>query len=617
MSLVIPPRAFDQTDAPYGAGMRDGIGQAAIARLAQFDEVWVCDFEFIADLGCRPDPVCCVAREVFTGRELRLWRDELRRLDRAPWATGQRSVTIAYFASAELGCFRALGWPDPINVIDLFAEFRSETNGLPLPLNNSLLGALAWYGLSGMSSGEKQTMRELIISGGPWTASQGTEILDYCAEDVDATVRLLEAMAPALTTPTKRIGHAVLRGRYMGVVAAMEHTGIPVDVKTLELLKANWTNIQDDLIHSIDQNFGVYDGQTFKADKFAAWLAKNGIPWPRLESGQLALDDGTFRQMARSYPLVSPLRELRHALAEMRLNDIPVGPDGRNRTLLSPFRSRTGRNQPSNSQFLFGTAVWLRGLIKPDEGMALAYLDFSSQEIAIAAALSGDAALWRAYASGDPYMQFAIDAGLAPPGAAKASHGAIRARCKAIVLGTLYGMSEHGLAAATGMMIVEARQLLIRHRETYRQFWSWAELNVERALLGGVLTTPFGWQYRLGLGSDANPRSLLNWPMQASGSDMLRLACIGIARSGIRICAPVHDAILIEAPIGDINAAVETARAAMIEASALVLGGPTCRVDVEVIAWPNRYMDTERGAVMWNRVMSLVGGPLHAPAGSR
>ncbi|CAH2402687.1 hypothetical protein MES5069_350002 [Mesorhizobium escarrei] len=117
---------------------------------------------------------------------------------------------------------------------------------------------------------------------------------------------------------------------------------------------------------------------------------RSGIPWPSLDSGQLALDDDTFRSMAKAYPAVSPLRELRHALSEMRLNNIPVGSDGRNRTLISPFSSRTGRNQPSNSRFLFGTATWLRGLIKPTDGMAIAYLDFSSQEIAIAAALSGD-----------------------------------------------------------------------------------------------------------------------------------------------------------------------------------------------------------------------------------
>ena len=52
----------------------------------------------------------------------------------------------------------------------------------------------------------------------------------------------------------------------------------------------------------------------------------------------------TFRQMAKSYSLVSPYRELRHSLSELRLNDLQVGRDGRNRRVLSAFRSRTGRN---------------------------------------------------------------------------------------------------------------------------------------------------------------------------------------------------------------------------------------------------------------------------------
>ena len=108
-------------------------------------------------------------------------------------------------------------------------------------------------------------------------------------------------------------------------------------------------------------------------------------------------------------------------MGELRLEALAVGPDGRNRCLLSAFRSRTGRNQPSNSKFIFGPATWLRSLIKPEPGMALAYVDFSSQEMGIAAALSGDAALLEAYRSGDVYLSFAKQAGLAPPDATKAT----------------------------------------------------------------------------------------------------------------------------------------------------------------------------------------------------
>jgi len=94
--------------------------------------------------------------------------------------------------------------------------------------------------------------------------------------------------------------------------------------------------------------------------------------------------------MAKVYPAISPLRELRSTLSDLRLSDLAVGHDGRNRTMLSAFRARTGRNQPSNSKFIFGPSVWLRGLIKPPPGYAVAYIDWAKQEVGIAAALSGD-----------------------------------------------------------------------------------------------------------------------------------------------------------------------------------------------------------------------------------
>jgi hypothetical protein len=42
-----------------------------------FKEIWAVDFEFGADPGENPDPVCLVALEIHSGRKVRLWRDEL------------------------------------------------------------------------------------------------------------------------------------------------------------------------------------------------------------------------------------------------------------------------------------------------------------------------------------------------------------------------------------------------------------------------------------------------------------------------------------------------------------------------------------------------------------
>ena len=83
-------------------------------------------------------------------------------------------------------------------------------------------------------------------------------------------------MLPRIDLP-----RALLRGRYMAAVARMERNGVPIDVSTLDLLRRNWSGIQDQLIAEIDADYGVYDGRAFKADRFAAWLARAGIPWPR------------------------------------------------------------------------------------------------------------------------------------------------------------------------------------------------------------------------------------------------------------------------------------------------------------------------------------------------
>src|SRR5690606_8073584 len=118
------------------------------------------------------------------------------------------------------------------------------------------------------------------------------------------------------------------------------------------------------------------------------YLSAKGIDWPRTKSGLLAIDDDIFKEMAKKYPYMAPLKNLRKTLSQMTLFGLPVGQDGRNRFMLSPFSSRTGRNQPSNSKCIFGTASWLRYLIKPHEGYGIAYIDYSQQEFGIAAALS-------------------------------------------------------------------------------------------------------------------------------------------------------------------------------------------------------------------------------------
>jgi len=564
--------------------------------------VWLVDFEFHPAHGREgnpPVPVCMVAREVASGRTLRLWQYELAQLTAAPFPTDETALFVAYYAPAEMSCFIALGWPVPANVLDLFIAFRRHTNGKRTLAGNGLLGALAYYGLDALAADEKDEMRNLVLRGGPWDAVEQRAILDYCESDVLALAKLLPAMQGDIDWP-----RASLQGRYAVAVAQIEANGVPIDTDTLAALKTGWQGIQHKLIAAVDADYGVYDGITFKLERFERYLAANRIAWPRTPTGRLDTEDNTFKDMARIHPQLSPLRELRGALSQMRLSALAVGDDGRNRCMLSMYRSKTGRNQPSNTKFIFGPSVWLRGLIQPQPGYGLAYVDWSQQEFGIAAALSGDTAMMTAYASGDPYLAFAKQAGAVPHDATKHSHKAARDQFKACVLAVQYGMGAESLAYRINQPVARARELLDLHRRTYRRFWQWSDGVLHQALLGGRLWTTYGWQ--LFTDDTPNGRSLCNFPMQANGAEMLRLACIQLIGDGVRICAPVHDAVLIEAPLTELDAVVAHTQSVMRKASAAVLDGFMLESDAKVVRAPERYMD-ERGERMWNMVMDQLG----------
>src|SRR5262245_612532 len=118
-----------------------------------YPELWAVDFEFAAPPGERPVPVCMVACELRSGRTIRLWQDQFG--PAPPFPTNAPTLFVAYYASAELGCFRALGWPMPAHILDLFTEFRDRINGLPTPAGAGLLGALTYFGLDAIGAVEK------------------------------------------------------------------------------------------------------------------------------------------------------------------------------------------------------------------------------------------------------------------------------------------------------------------------------------------------------------------------------------------------------------------------------------------------------------------------------
>jgi hypothetical protein len=584
-----------------------------------FDEIWLHDFEFVAQPGERPDVVCLAARELRSGQTIRLWHDELG--VQPPYRTDDRVLFVNFVANAEMACHLSLGWPVPKNVLDLNPAFRNLTNGRSTPEGQGLIGLLRYYGLDAIDAKRKDAMRQRIMQGWPFTPEEREQILKYCMSDVDSMVRVL----PRILSDIDHLGIALFHGEFAAVSALMEHHGVPIHIEIFQQLadKDVWQAVRDEMVPAIDARYGVYvrhgdsSGWTFSHERWADYLKREGIydAWPRLETGALNMRRKTFEDMTKGFPQLEALRQLRHARDKMRRIKLAVGHDARNRTVLWPFKSKTGRTQPKASTWIFSPAVWLRSLIKPEPGMAVAYVDYSSMEFLIAASLSDGHCgpvnkMLDMYRTGDPYLSFAKSVGAVPQTATKKSHETVRDRYKIMLLSTQYGLSATSLAARLNIPTFDAHEMLNQHHQQFAQYWAWSNDYVAHALQTGVVWTAFGWTHRIGIIGAVNERSLRNWPVQSTGADILRIACVLATRHGIKLLAPIHDAVLIEAPVDRIEADVALMQEIMRRASRIVLnatveGTHELRTEATIVRYPARYSD-KRGDAIWDHVIDLL-----------
>ena len=595
--------------------------------LQRFDEVWLHDFEFSSQPDLRPDVVCLAAIELRSGRTLRLWRDQLT--DTPPYRTDDRVLFVNFIANAELTCHLALGWPVPRHVLDLSPAFRNIVSGRHTPEGKGLLGALAYYGFTNLDQKRKDAMRKRIMQGWPFTAEEQKQIQDYCHGDVEDLLKLLPKV---LAEPEFNLNIALYHGEFVAMLAAAEHAGVPIDRDIFPSLADEhaWREIRDAMVPAVNAQYGVYvcdvHGRwSFSMAQFEAYLERDGLlaGWPRTDTGRLNMKDRVWEEATKGWPQLQQLRELRHTQNKMRRVKLAVGADFRNRTTLWTFKSKTSRTQPAAREWIFSPATWLRSLIKPEPGTAIAYIDYSSMEFLLAASFSDGHLgpvnrMMEMYLSGDPYLSYAKAIGAIPAHITKKSpewaskYHAIRYRYKVMLLAVQYGMSAPTLAARLKVSVFEAAKMLTRHREQFRQYWAWSDDYIQHAMQTGVMRTAFGWHCRVGI-TEFNERSMRNWPIQATGAEIFRIACILGARHGIKIIAPNHDAVLIEAPLGRIDADIVLMRECMRRASRIVLNRDqnsthelrTDYVKVPSKEYPERYMD-ERGAKFWAHVMQFL-----------
>jgi hypothetical protein len=571
-----------------------------------FDTVVVLDTEFNANDRSERHHVVALVGQVYSGGELartiRLFEDDLVKCRRNPLPHGPDVLHVGFVCQAEWRSLLALGWALPENVIDLSAEARCLRNlALPAAIRrrlkirgNGLIDVCRVVGLDASDPLDKDAMRDRILAGGPWEPGLPRKILDYCEGDVQMTAALWFALQPRIPP-----GQALYRGWFTEAIGDMEDRGLPIDPGARATLVANLLFLRRQLLLQFD-HFGLCDpdGESIAIvpERLVTLANGRGIRWPQTRTGKPVMKLKTLRQKLVGHPDLHSVVTLAQGLNDLRgLRDLPVGTDGRARASLWPFSASTGRCLPSGREFLFQLSRWTRSLIRPEPGRFVVYADWTAQEFAIIAYLSGDPLLIRCYESpGDPYCNLGAIMGLMPEGSGKGHP--LRDVVKVVVLGMFYGRGVRSIVAATRRQPRFVQQVI-------DDFWArcprarrWLQSYVDGLWLLGKAWTKFGWTVRRHRLTKAT--SAANFPVQAHGAEMMRwAACLGY-ENGVPLCCPVHDAFVAEGRLEDEDRIVATLTACMERASAIVLDGAIVRAQPVVFRYPERFAD-EDGWPVW------------------
>ena len=596
----------------------------------QYERVLVEDTEFLFDsTKTIPEKVLChVYIDVFTEEKFRFWYGEKKSYQ--PPFDFDKCLLISYNSTAEVGSHLNLLHGRPSNIWDSYVEtarlyktMRSGKGAL------TLLKTAEHYGIKDkMSEEDKEKNLDLILRRNEfshlpfeYTTTEQKQILEYCEAD---TRLLRQLFIKQVLDIENRLGlktdedfdgelwRILNRGYAIGCVALVERNGIPIDINLVNKFNTYWPMVKDELVREVNLEIDVFNEDlTFSHTKFNELIKRNnlGRKWPRMKSGNFTTNKKIIKQNLDNKE-IEKFNEIRTLQNMTKLTAYTPGNDGRTRTSFNMFGTVTGRTSPSSSKYVFSASKWARNFIKPSLGNYLVYLDYKSQEPAIMGYLSGDQNKIKAYQSGDIYIHTAKLFNKVPDNATKQSHPGERGTFKVIDLANNFGQGPLSVAESLKCSVSHAKFLMNKYRNIFKVYFKWIDGFIENSMNKTYFSTCYGWQRHIkslfttkeGKKKHIH-KSLLNWPIQAHGAEILRQALIDLTDENFKVVALVHDAVMLEIPIPEFKQRLEEAKQIMVDASIKVVGGPIS-VDQEVIK--SNYEQEEKFQKLFDKIMSHI-----------
>jgi DNA polymerase-1 len=428
----------------------------------------------------------------------------------------------------------------------------------------------------------EQTLTELAAAdlgyeGSPFEDIDAEELMSRAPEFIAviralhaAQVKELEAM-PKLPELARTIEWPVVP-----VLARMEHQGIQLNVQYLK----DFSVEIDDSISLLEHEIYAHAGKEFNigspsqlADILfeTMQLPAKGIKKGKTGFSTAASELDKLRDLHPIIDLITRFREVTK-LKNTYVDTLPQQVDGHSRlhTTFALTVAQTGRlssNDPNlqNIPVRTGLGKRIRTAFVAGKGKRLVSADYSQFELRLAAAMSGDT---------DMVAQFNRGADIHVTTAAQIYGRQIedvtkqqRSAAKTVNFGVLYGMSPHGLSAATGMSFEQAKHFIDEYFKLRKPLIGYLESLKEMARTDGYVETLFGRRRPMPDIKSSNfmvrsgaERAAMNMPIQGTEADLMKLAMVAVDAElakqvpTAKQLLQIHDSILVECDEADADA---------------------------------------------------------------
>jgi len=408
---------------------------------------------------------------------------------------------------------------------------------------------------------EKKTFEELDVD----------RLGIYSCEDADFTNRLYIKLSKAI----KKEGFTKLLNNIeipvISILAEMEEDGIELDSKFLNKLSKSThrklETIQAGIWKEAGVEFNINSTKQMKEilfEKLAIDTA--GISKTKTGFSTSADELEKLKDKHKIIPLIQGYRELNKLLTTYidSLPELVNKKTGRIHTSYNQAVAATGRLSSTNPNLQnipvktdLGRSI-RRAFVAP-RGKVLVALDYSQIELRVAAHMSGDIKMIKAFIEGaDIHTATAAEInGIKIDKVTKE----MRREAKAVNFGILYGQGSHGLSQTADISYARAKEFIDQYFDSYKNIRKYLDDTIEKARKDGFVETMFGRKRMLpeinssmAMVRKGAERMAINTPIQGTAADMIKIAMINAhklilekyRKEEVKMLLQVHDELLFE-----------------------------------------------------------------------